>query len=335
MSKVTGMLLLWATLILITCRSLQVSMKWSLPNSKSVGPDGMFYFNHQKPAKLLSAKNVGQSLIIPILPYSTALLPQGTEWLNIFEMRNRQLLNEVGDRVFGFLYYSQPNQKLGLVGTIARIKSRTLFDDGRVFVVVEGIEKFFIKELVRERPYLIGKVTLFTDVTEKSDNVNELNELERKIFEELRSNVKMMQLLTPGKNHIITPAVLENIPPMQTPDIRDVYLGGQETDMARRERFTYGVMNMLDTTTSSKLSLLQELVLENRYEKILTALRRGGSVLQDQIKDRGVMDVDGLRTFKENLKEQLVIQEADTNNTQDRVPENFKDGKWVQMATMM
>jgi Lon protease-like protein len=69
------------------------------------------------------------------------------------------MLNDIGDGVFGFTYTSSQYQKLGLVGTLARVKQRKILEDGRTFVAIEGIERFFIKEIVSEKPYIKAKVT--------------------------------------------------------------------------------------------------------------------------------------------------------------------------------
>lgn len=107
-------------------------MKWtfgkgagSLQDLGAIGSEGEYYFHPNKaPAKLKGPPEAftQKSRVIPIFPYTNVLVPLGSDWLNILEMRHRQLLGDVGDGLFGFCYYSQTQQKLGLVGTLARIK---------------------------------------------------------------------------------------------------------------------------------------------------------------------------------------------------------------------
>jgi hypothetical protein len=106
-------------------------MKWtfgkgagSLQDVGAIGSEGEYYFHPNKAAKLKGPPEAftQKSRIIPIFPYTNVLVPLGSDWLNILEMRHRQLLGDVGDGLFGFCYYSQTQQKLGLVGTLARIK---------------------------------------------------------------------------------------------------------------------------------------------------------------------------------------------------------------------
>lgn len=111
-----------------------------------------------------------------------------TEWLNIFEMRHRQLIHDVGDGYFGFSHFSQNNRKLSLVGTLARVKDRKLMNDGRTFVIIEGVKRFYITDFISEKPYIKARVQTFEDYSERPDMVDDL---EQKIFIEVRMNIKV------------------------------------------------------------------------------------------------------------------------------------------------
>ena len=175
-----------------------LSMKWvfskgpgSLQDAGLIGSEGEFYFHPNKAAKLkgppelLSAK----SRVIPIFPYNNVLFPLGTEMLNIVEMKHRQLLGDIGlDGVFGFCYYSQQQQKLGLVGTLARIKDRKIMEDGRTIVVIEGIDRFYLEGFTAEKPYMKARVQIFRDI---SENKVVLDSYESEIFNKVRVNSKV------------------------------------------------------------------------------------------------------------------------------------------------
>ena len=128
-----------------------------------VGDKGELYFHPSKRPSLklpkdLDVQNVEKkTMSVSIFPYSSILVPTGAEWLNVFEMKHRQLLNDLpSDGLFGFVYYSTSQQKLGLVGTLARIKNRKLLDDGRVFATVEGVSRFYLSEFYSEKSLLEG-----------------------------------------------------------------------------------------------------------------------------------------------------------------------------------
>ena len=129
----------------------------------NAGAEGEYYYSPNKPAKLKVPKEVnvlkGKIKTVGIFPYNDVLLPLGTEMLNVLEMRHRQLLTEVPEGgTFGLMYYSQEQHKLGLVGTLARVKDRKLLDDGRVVAVIEGVDRFYIEKIVGEKPYIKAQV---------------------------------------------------------------------------------------------------------------------------------------------------------------------------------
>ncbi len=251
------------------------------------------------------------------------LVPGGTEWVHIFEMRHRQMIYEVGDGVFGFCYFNQQQQKLALVGTLARVKSRRLLEDGRTFVVMEGLERFFLKKVTAEKPYFKAQVQTFTDYTE---NALLLDELERGIFDDVRFNVKLMDLLFPQKNYTLSAGILENHPSMVIPGTRLVTMADPQADIERRTRFSFAIMDMLQISSATKLLLLQDHVLEKRYAKFRLVLDKGSSYLRKELVDKGIVTEDGLNQLRQD-----VIHDTSDLETVPRsswVPENFVDGQW-------
>jgi hypothetical protein len=174
-------------------------MKWSFAKGTGtmqelgcIGTDGEYYFHPSKKATLKYPDNTifGKSRIIPIFPYTDkVLLPLSADWINIYEMKHRQMINDVGrDGMVGFNHYNIPNHKLGLVGTLARIEEIKNLPDGRFFVVFQGFQRYYIEEMISEKPYLKGRIKTFKDTT---NNLNLLNTLEQKILNELRLNIKV------------------------------------------------------------------------------------------------------------------------------------------------
>ena len=161
----------------------------SLQDLGAVGADGELYFHPAKPATLKTPDPVGKVSTVPIFPFNGVLVPTGEESIQVLEMQNRMLFNDVGDGVFGLVYLNTNAQKVALVGTLARVKHRKLLEDGRSCLVIEGIGRFFLKEVVADKPYLKAKVQTFNDYTESE---NTLDELESKIFDEVRFNVKVL-----------------------------------------------------------------------------------------------------------------------------------------------
>lgn len=301
-----------------------------------IGQEGEIYFHPAKKASMkvppTQSTLLGKSRIIPILPYGQVLTPTGSDWLNIFEMKHRMLLNEGG--TFGFSYYSSTQSKLALVGTLARVKERKILDDGRSFVVIEGLERFYIDEIVSERPYLKGRVQLFTDYTETTAEV--LDELELKLFHELRKNMKMMERLFPSKTFSINPAILQNRPSIVTPGTRNVKITDDVDEKVRRSKFSFGVLDMLQISSTVKLSLMQEHLIERRLGRFLKILQNSGTYLEEELAKKGFQAE--VFTTGSLMSEASILQEleyANSSNDDLEVGPKYVNGQWTQGVMMM
>lgn len=327
-------------------RKNDMKMKWSfqqrpgLPTMPSdinnnVGLEGELYYTPTKIATLktpLDKKHIlSKTRTIPIFPGPNLLVPGGTDWLNVFEMKHRQLLNNVGDGVFGFSYLSQQQQKLSLVGTLARIQSRKILEDGRSFVVVEGLERFYIQEIITDKPYLTAKIQTFKDYTEESADL--LDKLENEIFNDVRCNVKLMQLLFPQKNYTLNPNLLINRPPLIKEGVRNVIINDETIELDRRSRFSFVVMDMLQISPATKISLLQEHVLEKRYARFLKIIEKGSSYLKSELRNKGVLTEPGIqKLYDDLLRDDAVLNDFPKSAW---APENYVQGNWVLMPTLM
>lgn len=142
-----------------------------------------------------------------------------------------------------------------------------------------------------------------------------------------------MELLLPQRNFTISPALIENRPWLKVPGFRAIHFGDDEHDILRRTKFSFAVIEMLQSQPSLKLSLIQEHVVEKRYAKILRVLERGGNYLRDELRMKGLVSSDEQLT---DLKQQVTASTISRMDSQSNwIPENFRDGSWVQMATMM
>ena len=220
------------------------------------------------------------------------------------------------------------------MGTLARIKDRKLLSDGRTFVVVEGVQRFYLQEFLSEKPYVRARVQPFIDYTEQP---HLLDELEAKVFTEVRINVKLMEKIFPNKNYTISPNIMKFRPSMVGNQVRSVTLASSEAEMQRRSYFSFAVMDMLQITPPTKLMLLQEHVLEKRLHKIIKILENGGAYLRAEVLKKGVLSDDGINQLIDKITSSTTdIDQMNSNLQADQwTPENFVDGKWVQKALQM
>lgn len=289
-----------------TWRGRDLAMKWMfgkgpgpLQEVGGIGSQGEYYYIPSKrPTLKAPSEAIGKDLVIPLFPRNQVLTPLGEEYLGVYEMRYRQMLNDVGTGgVFGHIYYSQENSKLALVGTLARIKKTERLDDGGMYVVMEGIGRFYVRDIVNEKPYLKAKVQTFNDW---STNEPLLSELEQRVLKEVRLSVKVMKLLYPQNNYTMNEVVLKHRPSVPSDEVRDVILPGFDSELERRSKFSFATMDMLKTDPVTKLVFLQEPQIEKRYANMLKVLEESTAFLEGELRKRGVVTEQGLAKLRTN-----------------------------------
>mmetsp|Transcript_20371 Transcript_20371/g.34698 ORF Transcript_20371/g.34698 Transcript_20371/m.34698 type:complete len:358 (-) Transcript_20371:661-1734(-) len=317
----------------------QASMKWifskgsgSMPDMGGIGNQGEYYYIPSKrPTLKAPPEALGREINIPIFPRNSVLGPMGEEYLGVYEMRYRQLINDVGERgVFGHVYYSQENSKLALVGTLARIKKIERLEDGGIYVYSEGVGRFYLRDIKAEKPYLRARVQIFQDYCE---NEKIFEPLEENLLNEIRYSVKLMKLLYPQNNYTINEAVIKNRPLIYSDEVRGIYLPREYSETVRRSKFSFANMDMLKTDPVTKLLFLQEPVLEKRYSSMLKVLEESTAFLEGELKRRGVLTDEGILKLKEDAISDT--SDLEISSKSSWVPQNFVDGDWKMQPMLM
>ena len=104
---------------------------------------------------------------LPLFPLNTVLFPNGTLPLHVFEERYRLMVKVCleGDSTFGIVLIKSGSEvgepaEPHPVGTVARIEDVNRMDDGRMLLVVRGVERFAILRTSDRKPYLEADVQL-------------------------------------------------------------------------------------------------------------------------------------------------------------------------------
>jgi ATP-dependent Lon protease len=103
---------------------------------------------------------------LPLFPLPDVVLFPGRPLpLHIFEDRYRLMINTVleSDRKFGVLLWNPAISKSVNVGCVTEISDVVKLDDGRMNIMTQGLQRFRVVEIVRQMPYLVGKVEWFED----------------------------------------------------------------------------------------------------------------------------------------------------------------------------
>jgi Lon protease-like protein len=105
---------------------------------------------------------------MPLFPLNTVLFPGQVLPLHIFEDRYRMMVRHclAEDKPFGVVLIRRGEEVGGVaephsVGTIARIVESSHLPDGTMNIVSVGTERFRIRRLLHDQPYLRGEVEGF------------------------------------------------------------------------------------------------------------------------------------------------------------------------------
>eukprot|EP00607_Mallomonas_marina_P007741 CAMPEP_0182416504 /NCGR_PEP_ID=MMETSP1167-20130531/814_1 /TAXON_ID=2988 /ORGANISM="Mallomonas Sp, Strain CCMP3275" /LENGTH=320 /DNA_ID=CAMNT_0024589325 /DNA_START=310 /DNA_END=1272 /DNA_ORIENTATION=- len=309
----------------------------SLQDAGGIGSQGEFYYVPSKRPTLKAPDSaIGRECVIPIFPRNQVLAPLGEDNNVIYEMRYRQLFNDVGEGgVFGFLFYSPENQKFALVGTLARVKKLDRQDDGGMHVTLEGIGRFYIRDVLAEKPYLKCRVQTFKDYSEGNEVEARslIGRQEQQLFEEIRYSVKLMRILYPQNNFTMSEAIMRYHPSISIPGVRAVSVGDEMSETERQTKFSFAVMDMLKTDPITKLLFLQEHVIQRRYAQMLKVVEESTAFLEGEMRKRGVLDEMGMRDLRYSTSSDL--SDIETIQTDSWVPQNNINGEWTQNPVMM
>jgi len=125
--------------------------------------------------------------IIPIFPLGLVLLPEMSLPLHIFEERYKAMTRVCMEQniEFGIVYFiGKQFQTKGCTARIVEVFKR--YDDGRLDIMTRGQNRFAIKELLDEKPYLQAKVDFFDDQPEKNAGAEDFRQLARRGLKLLR-----------------------------------------------------------------------------------------------------------------------------------------------------
>ena len=125
--------------------------------------------------------------IIPIFPLGLVLLPEMSLPLHIFEERYKAMTRVCMEQniEFGIVYFiGEQFQTKGCTARIVKVSKR--YDDGRLDIMTRGQNRFAIKELLDEKPYLEAKVDFFDDQPEENAGAEDFRQLARRGLQLLR-----------------------------------------------------------------------------------------------------------------------------------------------------
>lgn len=137
-------------------------------------------------------ESIGELMELPLFPLNVVLYPGMFLPLHIFEDRYRTMIGNC-------LQYKQPfgvvlikeGSEVGApatpeqIGTTARILDSAQLESGRLNILTRGDRRFQILKVLREEPYLVGRIRLLDDKV--GDDAAEKADIARVEFETFQS----------------------------------------------------------------------------------------------------------------------------------------------------
>ncbi len=117
---------------------------------------------------------------LPIFPLATVLFPGAILPLHIFEDRYKLMMRHAVENggLFGLSYRSdasigeQTPPEIGSIGCLAKIHAVMPLDEGKMNVVSTGVVRYKVLSLQQEEPFLVARVSPFTDDLEPGADLN-------------------------------------------------------------------------------------------------------------------------------------------------------------------
>ncbi|KAK5115586.1 hypothetical protein LTR85_009757 [Meristemomyces frigidus] len=189
---------------------------------------------------------------------------------------------------------------LFLYGTMARVTGVQGRRPGELTLVVEGVSRFRIEKVLRERPYFEATVTLHEEGAVREDDA-ELGELFaqlKQLSRELIALIRLSALLPRGPSMSLSPILARRL----------------ELYIVRKDLQEAGILadfmtNIVDCTHEDKLRILSALPVKDRLERIVEVLQRQiGSIqgnsrimsITSSVPQNSVVDIETLNKLRQD-----------------------------------
>ena len=186
-------------------------------------------------------------------------------------------------------------------GTVARVSGVQGRRPGELTLVVEGVSRFKVEKITRERPYFEARVALQEDaaVSEEDAKIAELFAQLKQLSRELIALIRLSALLPRGQSMQLSPILARRL---------ELYI--VRKDMQEAGLLADFMTNIIDCTHEDKLRILSALAVPDRLERIIEILQRQIGSMQGSSRivtittntpqQNGNMDVDTLNKLRQD-----------------------------------
>jgi len=248
---------------------------------------------------------------IPLFLLSSPFFPQGTTYLNIFEMKYRNMMFDISqkDDSLGWISIDERSGQLALVGTLCKVVERELMEDGKQFITIEGIQRFKVRKILKTLPYFIGEVDLIED--DVPENTAETFKIEKECYSILKYYIRLIRLTDPRKMFVLTSQAKKYRPSLKDNNINDI---------TRLSKFSLSLGNIIQMFPNQAQQLLQTTSITKRLFSLRMVLSEIANVTAvDLVKGEFLTEAE-----REEIKTRS-FGEDDTDD--DILPEDIYDAK--------
>jgi len=186
---------------------------------------------------------------LPLFLLGGAFYPQGQTVLQVFEMKYRTMMFDCAnsDDMFGYMH-TDLSGRIASIGTLCKITSRQLEDDGRQIIAVEGVSRFRINKILKTLPYVLAEIDGIDDVPPTDDVV--AAKLENEVYDMLKYYIRLVRAAGPNKLLAISHACKKSRPTLAGT------MADQQANAQRRTKFSFALASMIQMQQSKESQLL-------------------------------------------------------------------------------
>lgn len=216
---------------------------------------------------------VGSKIVeMPVFMLDLAVCPGGVVPLHIFEMRYRQMMNDIGakDNRFGMLVSDPETGTPCKYGAVLECAQRKLLPDGRQYLLNQAVERFRVLRVVTTKPYTVMQIEVgipddpYVEGEGARWGVAEgtsLAELEMQVFDTVNTVVELMNKLAPpmdvNEKRTLSEWFKTYAPKKTMDEGVEPLPEGDKQEHERRMKFSYAVAEMISMSPHTKQLLVQ------------------------------------------------------------------------------
>ncbi|KAJ1406225.1 PUA-like domain-containing protein, partial [Ochromonadaceae sp. CCMP2298] len=152
------------------------------------------------------------SRTLPLFLLGAPFFPQGTTYLNVFEMKYRTMMSNISkaDETFGYIHTNSRTGEIASVGTICKVVDRQVLEDGRQNIALEGVGRFRVNKILNTLPYMVAEVEPF--LMDAAAEEAEAAKVEKEVFCSLKYYLRLLRSYDKNSTMVVTQATKRNRP---------------------------------------------------------------------------------------------------------------------------